>query len=146
MNEYLKYNFNQEIVTVSSLEDEVWDYYNEIIKEMFVFKNEGLTGVYELKYLENVDYIYKRQPEEMIKASLQEDVLSCIYVAKENLEIKVEYKWISGKTGIYTLWGDRAKEIVKEDLENRVESDTKEIDFIFNNNFGLEEEETFVGQ
>lgn len=29
---------------------------------------------------------------------------------------------------------------------DKVESDTKEIDFIFNNNFGLEEEETFVGQ
>lgn len=119
VNEYLKYNFNQEIVTASSLEDEAWDYYNEIIKEMYAFKYKGLTGVYELKSLENVDYIYKWQPEEVIKASLQEDALSCIYVAKENLEIKVEYKWISGREGIYTLWEDRAKEIVKEYLENR---------------------------
>lgn len=100
VNEYLKYNFNQEIVTTSSLEDEAWDYYNEIIKEMFAFK-------------------YERQPEEVIKASLQEDALSCISVAKENLEIKVEYKWISGRKGIYTLWGNHAQEKVKESLKSK---------------------------
>lgn len=119
VNEYLKYNFNQEILTASSLEDEAWDYYNEIIKEMFVFKYKGLTGIYELKSLENVDYIYRRQSEEVIKASLQEDALSCIYVAKENLEIKIEYKWISGREGIYTLWGNHAQEKVKESLKSK---------------------------
>lgn len=117
--EYLKWNYQMDVVMDSSLEDEKWDYYNEIIKEMFEFKYKGITGIYELKSLEGVDYIYERQPDELIKAALQEDALACIYVAKDNLEIKTEYKRISGRKGIYASKGSRAQEIVRDSLEKK---------------------------
>lgn len=118
--EYLKYNFNREVVMDSSnIQDEEWDYYNETIKEMIEHKYKLLDGFYVLKTLKNIDYLYERQPEEVIKATLQKEALSCIHVAKESLDIKTEYKWISKTKGIYTLEGKRAVELVKRDLEKK---------------------------
>lgn len=118
--EYLKCNFNREVVMDSSnIQDEEWDYYNEMIKEMIEFKYKSLSGFYVLKTLENIDYLYERQSEEVIKATLQKDALSCIHLEKESLDIKTDYKWVSKTEGIYTLEGKSAVQSVKKDLEEK---------------------------
>ncbi len=118
VREHLRSKFQMEIEMESSCnQEEEWDYYNEVIKEMFIFKYKGLSGIYELQSLEDADYIYDRQPKEVIQATLQHEALFCIHVAKENLEIKTEYKWKSERKGIYTLHGKDAQQHVREDLE-----------------------------
>lgn len=122
VNDYLRQNFNISIaMDYYSNQDVENNYLYDKIKEMIEYKYDYklLYGVYKLKTLENVDYIYGIQPEEVIKATLQKEALSSINVSREDLEIETDYRYVSNKTGIYTLEGRRALEIVREDLERK---------------------------
>lgn len=98
-----------ELVSAENDEFEFWKYgiiYHKQKKE------------YILEPSNYMNTLYKIQPDELIKATLQENALSSIWVDKKNLQIETYYRIKHGVTDIYSLESERAKKSTREILEN----------------------------
>lgn len=107
----LKYKDSEWDIAID--EDEVESYY--IIKYL---EKDEINKKYKLINLNNLEFWYLIQPQEIIQATLDKDVLSTLFIEKSNLKIKSEYKWHHGIKEIYSTSAKRAQESVLKILED----------------------------
>lgn len=126
--------------------------YSEENSTLFTMLNQNSKE--RLLKEENIDFISKALTHYVFRNGPVEDMHAAGKLTQEDMKTLNKYM-VNRIAGLVKLMqeGEWLKiELLCNALRyfgtewDKVESDTKEIDFIFNNNFGLEEEETFVGQ
>ena len=93
-------------------EDFIWNLY------YYGIEKDDNHNQYILIDLEDLEWRYRKQPDDIIKVSLYNDALSTIHVDKNNLQIQTEYEQTSDAKNIYAISQQSAIEDVRKILES----------------------------